>query len=256
LDKFAISRVLGNELTPRDLPGSCIKTLKFILSTEPKFCRRIWIINHVHSKDLRSQYIDLLKEYNEEYEEIKFNKRKYKTLQDYNSQVTYAININHARNYGFKITRRFAEFTFIFDGDCFFDKAAWEITTNEIVNSDSLPYYGVPGIRITGSVPKSIENHRLWEPSLVFRHNTKALYNESVPFGKSERIELMKKIGYSIKPNKLPMPEDETLCKNVGYLFHISFSEEELETDLRARIKTRNKSINNLLKELNAPKMI
>ena len=49
--KFCVSRILGNELPPRDEKGSRIKSLQFILDNENFGLNRMWVLNRIHDKE-------------------------------------------------------------------------------------------------------------------------------------------------------------------------------------------------------------
>lgn len=259
---FAISRVLGNELHPRDAPGSRMKTLEYILNTEPEFDNtyKLWVVNHIHDKSLRQNYIELLNDYGQLWIESSFDKKVYSQLKQRDDRIRYAINVNHARNLGFHHAKQFAKYIFVLDGDMFFDQRAWARTTNEMyADGMNRPYYGVPAIRVVPGfdfLHAEPVNYRLWEQSQVFRHDTILIFDENIPFSKSERIELMKQIGYEIIPDgKLPLLSGE-MCKDVGWLYHISFSDEKIETDMMLRIAVREEAVNRLLNKLDAIKLL
>ena len=236
---YALVRIIGNELPPRDSVGNRIKSLKFILEHEPKFdaCTKIWIINQIHCPSLKDEILLLLKDH--QIVNLDFNVCDFKKAISFDEKVIIAININKARNLALDLAKDY-RFTFVFDGDCFFTNDLWETTINQI-ESDQLihdrKYYGVPGIRIVNEIPIDLNDYKKWEPSIIFRNDAELRFNEGIPFGKQDRLELMKKIGYTSFNGNTILTGD--LCKNVGGLLHISFNEPKSEFDLNHRMKLR-----------------
>lgn len=246
--EYSIVRILGNELPPRDIIGNNIKSLNFILNNEPNFenCSKFWILNTIHDCDFKGNIINILNSHNQNYYELHFNRRSYAKSKTKLEKIRWGININAARNWGINYFRDKSKFIFILDGDCFFTESIWSNVISDIkLDNSSKKYYGVPGIRIVDNIPNNYNQFKLWEPSLVFRHDSDLLFNEDIPFSQNDKIELLRRIGYICQNGNTELKGD--MCKNIGKLLHISFGDENLELNLVARMRSREKSINNLL---------
>jgi len=244
MNKYALARIIGNELPPRDSTGNRVESLKFILKNEPDFtnCSKIWIINQIESTEVKESILNLLSPYHVEIMEL--DRKKFLRQKTFDGKVIEAININKARNRCLDVAKGH-KFTFVFDGDCFFTQELWDQTIGEIeidqnTNVDR-KYYGVPAARIVSEIPSDLTNYHMWEPSMIFRDDAELRFNENIPFSKGEKLELMKKIGYKSKDGITTLEGD--MCKNVGCLLHISFNEPTTETNLHYRMSLRDKSI-------------
>jgi plasmid maintenance system killer protein len=244
---FNLARIIGNELSPRDTIGNRIKSLEFILENEffDKDCSNLWILNQIHDKKLFKKISEILKGKN--IVELKFEPKKYYAATDRDNKIIHAININKARNLAIEESN--SDFTFVFDGDCFFNKEFWHETINEIIKDQAVfnrQYYGVPGYIIVEKIPNDFSSYNLAEPSLVIRKDAKMRFNESIPFSKCDKIDFLLKIGY-LKGEIIPKGN---ICCNAGRLLHISFNKEITEIDIFTRMSLRDKSIDLLLKKL------
>lgn len=250
MNKYAIVRILGNELPPRDTKGNRIKSLQFILDNEQRLdnCTKFWIINQVHSDELKSDYLSLLEK--ERTFLLNFDRKKYIQSRTFREKLIHGININKARNYSFEIAKGH-EFIFVLDGDCLFTKELWNQTIKEIEEDQKVSnrkYYGVPAIRSVNEIPKDVFKERMYEPMNVFRHDAELKFNEEIPFSESERLEFMYKVGYSSKEGVTTLEGD--LCRDVGCLVHISFNEPKSESDMYYRMDLRQKAIELLVENL------
>jgi len=241
--KYAITRIIGNELPPRDTIGNRVRSLQFILDNEPAFpdCSKIWMVNQIEDQQTRNRILELLKPYRVEI--LTLDKSKFLKCKTFEEKVVEAINVNKARNMGLDISREQHKFTFLFDGDCFFTQQLWDKTIADMQSDgESHKYYGVPGVRIIESIPADPLAERMWEPSIVFRYDAELRHDETIPFGKSERLKFMKRLGYTSKTGVTQL-QNENMCKNVGCLLHISFNDSTTESDLRYRMALRDESV-------------
>ena len=249
-NKYIIARVIGNELYPRDTVGVRLKSLQFVLDHEPKDIPKIWILNQIIDSNLKHKLITVLNKHQQKYSILEFNPNTYKKAQTKSEKIKEAININKARNTCIDLTQDY-QFRFVFDGDCFFTNELWEETIHQIESdqkTNNRKFYGVPGIRISDSIPHSLENYKKWEPSLVFRFDADLRFNENIPFAQCDKIELLRRIGYKCEKGEA-IPETDQ-CINVGTLLHIHFGNNKADHDLHYRMQQRELSINNLLNQL------
>lgn len=257
MKKYALVRILGNELPPRDKNGNRLNSLNFILINEPDFdnCSKFWILNTIHDHILKNNIIALLENFNQNYIEFPFERKNYLKATTIDEKIRWAVNINAARNFGLNMFLDKYKFTFLFDGDCFFTEFLWRKTISDIKeDGESKKYYGVPGVRIVDKIPYNYHEMRSWEPSLVFRNDADLKFNESIPFSKNDRIELLIKIGYVFQGSHAEL--QNSICKNVGKLLHISFGNEDIEENLQKRIEAREKSLEKLLYHIDHMKIV
>jgi len=213
------------------------------LDNEPPFpdCSKIWVVNQVEDDETRNKILELLRHCR--IDVLNLDRTKFKKCKTFDEKVIEGININKARNRGLDISRGQHKFTFLFDGDCFFTQQLWDKTIADMQSdAESHKYYGVPGVRVIGSIPADPLAERMWEPSIVFRNDAELRHDEMIPFAKSERLEFMKRLGYISKAGVTKL-ESEELCKNVGCLLHVSFNDSITETDLTHRMNLRDESV-------------
>jgi hypothetical protein len=239
------------------MPNNRTKSLKFLLQHEPKFpnCRKTWTLNQIHDRSLREDLAGILLEFGEsEIYELGIDRRLYRSAATRKEKIIAGININHARN--FVIERLDADFTFVFDGDCFFTQELWDEATSGIeddqAENPTRQYYGILGLRVIGKIPSDLSSLKRHEPSLVFRKDSKMRFDLTRPFGDEDKNELLYRLGY---PKRKLEPKGD-LCKNVGELLHISFNNPKSEKDLNTRVNLRDVSIDRFLKQLDSIKAL
>lgn len=240
--KFLLARILGNELPPRDTPGSKVRVLRFILEHERSNCPNLWVLNRITDEAYRNELIEILNEFGQHYKILDLDWKAYRKLKNFDDKVQFAININNARNKSLEFALESdAEFIFVFDGDCFFSADAWKETI-ESINTGGRQYYGVPGIRISNTIPADLTGYKRWEPSLVFHRDAELRFNETLRFGRKDKIELLERLGYRCaRSEAILMPEAP--CQNVGFLLHMSFDGEHIEENVQTRMKAREDSL-------------
>lgn len=244
---FLFCRILGNELPPRDKPNSRLESLRYILNHEILENRdNLWIINHIHDPILLEKTINLLGEYSQNYTVLTFDKNHYQSLKTRNEKICYAININEARNHGLKIGQQTHDFVVSLDGDCFFTPDLWDVVQKNITLDQKLnprQYYAVITKRLLQS-NKNINNLPDEEPMLIFRNDADIYFDPTIPFGQNPKVKLLQKLGF--KNGNMTTEQ----CKIIGYVLHISFSDDAIETQLNTRMDMREKSIEILLRKL------
>ena len=245
MSSFSICRIIGNELPPRDSPGTKLKCLKYILDTENlKNAHKVWIINQIINDDYKSKIYEVLKNEKEVYE-IAFDYKLYKNKKTWNEKVKYAVNINSARNFGIKLCQKKFDYVACLDQDCYFWPEQWnEIIQN--IKNDSSPknHYGLISKRFHFNfIPKSINDLIDEEPMIIFNKNANLLFDESIKFGDNEKNELL----WRLKIKNYDFIDKK---KCVGYVMHVGFGNEIIETNVHERVKARKKGLENLLNEI------
>ena len=257
---FSIFRIIGGELPPRDIVGSRIKTIKFILENEilTPDTHRGWILNAIPDMDYRREICSLLDRYKEFFVVLPMHRKNFLAASSYDEKIVHAIPINKARNLAIAHGAQIARFTACLDGDCFIDASTWnEIKTfikKDQITNPTLKNYGIPHVR--SSVEEALSgkkpNSPLAEPMPVFRNDSKIKFNDSIPFGQGDKLELLFRLGYSKQPFKNNILLNEEKCKNVGYVHHLATGEELTEKNNKVRVELRNESIKNLIEKLDS----
>lgn len=255
MPKYAICRILGNELPPRDLPGSRLAVFDFILNHEyvEDQAKRIWILNRFLDRQLLSTIKTKLTTANEQYVELGIDWDKYTTSLSRTKRLTTLVGINQARNAAFKVGAEQADFVFILDGDCFFDKNAWTTAIAGIEQDQSnhkdRKYYALPSARVflDDGPDFNTEQVELEEPMLLLRNDSKELFHENSVFGQDDKVQLLLKLGLRSQGHFWYPLNSEGACLVVGHILHLSTSPKEVELDNWARHILRRESLNRLL---------
>ncbi|MBI3289194.1 MAG: glycosyltransferase family 2 protein [Elusimicrobia bacterium] len=225
---YALLRILGNELPPRDVPGARVRTLRFILENEPRRpeCRRFWILNHIADAAHAGEVKALLTGHGEEYAEIPFDLRRYLRIGDPLRRLNYAINVNAARNHALRLGQAMARFTFLLDGDCMILPQDWPRIRAELEadqrTSPQRRYYSLPTVRASFDQIRraSLDEESLEEPMLAFRDDATLAFNEDLAFGSADKVELLERLGHSSGMGRLHVLAHEELCKSLVKVVH------------------------------------
>lgn len=251
-----ISRVIGNELTPREIPGSKIKVLERLLH-KPQLMDAFWVVNRVYNKLLYKEYINLLESYNQSYTVIPFVLKEYRQLLCFAEKVHYGTNVNNARNVGIGMCREKYKFVIAADGDCYFPGDTANDIKRQIVEDQKIhparQYYSIPGKRLYyHDKEESLRNTKTEEHLLVLRQDAPFIFNEKTVFGQGDARELFQRIGYKTEKNTCMLINDTSKVLN-GFMASISCSKDrKAEAELLIRMDLRNKSLVNLVKEMDA----
>lgn len=252
---YAICRILGNELPPRDLPGSRLAVFDYILNHEYREdgTERIWILNRIMDQQSLNTIKDKLKASNERYIELGIDWSEYAASLSRTKRITTLVGINQARNEAFKAGAAIADFVFVLDGDCFFDKSTWTSAIAEIDRDQSdhqnRKYYALPIARVflEDSPAFKLEQVELEEPVLVFRKDATELFDETAVFGKDDKVLLLLKLGLRSQQDHWYALNSEGACLVVGRILHLCSTSKEVELDVWARHIVRRESLNRIL---------
>ena len=250
MSSFSICRVVGNELPPRDVPGTKLECLKYIAEIEKlDNVHRVWIINHIIDENYKAKVLDILK--NEEVHEIIFDHKIYQKQNTWSDKIKYSVNINAARNFGIKLCQKRFDYVACLDQDCYFWPAQWDdIVSNIESDTNKAEHYGLISKRFHFNfAPRSIEDLNNLideEPMIMFSNTTKFLFDESIKFGDNEKNKLLWKLGIEMKK-----PENKVQFNNgskcAGYVMHIGFGDEKIETNMPERVQARKQGLEGLL---------
>lgn len=206
-------RIIGNCLPDINDPNQNLNNLKYILENEHDFpnVTKIWILNRIVDKNMEEKYKKILKQNKKHFEIIPFDKEDFNSnpvkltnnsthdIKTHMKQILYISNINGARNYALNRFRNNCNYTMVLDANIFMTNNSFnEINTNIEDNSET-DYILVPIKRISKytdiedeSLIDSLENA---EPQIIFSKNSTLNFNEDIPYGFSNKVELLNLIG-------------------------------------------------------------
>ena len=192
--KFSICRIIGNELPPRDEPGSRLQSLKYVLDRTIPGIDHFWIVNHIIDEDYRGKVLELLNQYGQFYQELVFDPDEYKNATCPYERLRYAININPARNTAIGIGLKNHDFSAILDGDCYFTQDNWNQVVATIENDPGQDYYLLKMKRICVQEPEDVSTIPDDEDQIIFGHKSNSLFDPQLCFGHSDKVNLLKLI--------------------------------------------------------------
>ncbi len=244
IDKLCIARVLGNYNLPRSSQQSRIKELEEIIFLEKDMpFNKVWVLNRIFDLDYKSEIKNILDNNNFTYYDIPFSCKEFKSAKD---KCSYYTNINAARNFLIKKCLLNFDFVFCLDGDCFFNDFLFNKVFKCLSKDLNKPYYAVMAKRlIKKNNDLDYSNPIDSEPMIVFTKKSKMFFNESIAFGANDKNELCWDLGFSKKEmsqGKYPSQTTGDLCRVLGDVFHISCSDQSIETNLLHRINLRKES--------------
>lgn len=239
----SIWRIIGNEMPPRDLPGSRIQALKHILRNEARLIatERMWLLNRILDDDYRQQVISLLNDYSQPYVCIPFDKTLEPTADNMRGP---GININAARNLAISLGHALSPWCVVLDGDCFFETPEdWQVVLKEM-RSGKFKYLSIPSSRMGSG--------ELGESMLAFHYHSELRFNPALRFGDKEKLDLLFRLGHDSTPNKGHLRVYGNLTKVVGKVVHYSTGNPEVESRIVPRLDARTESIKQLADRLTA----
>jgi hypothetical protein len=204
--------------------------------------------------EFKSTFIRKLTQARESYIELEVDWTEYCSLVGFKGKLNALIGINHARNEAFRQSRGLGQFSFILDGDCYFDETTWNVTRCAIEedqqNHPERKYYAVPSTRVQKKHLAFVNVMELpaEEPMLVIRRDATELFDESLPFGSGDKVRLLRKLGVRFWNGRGYALNSEGPCTVVGRVLHLSIGTEELDSDNYQRGVKREESLQQLVK--------
>jgi hypothetical protein len=226
-------RILGNENPPRDTPGRREQALRYLLTSEPEFpgVSKWYLLNRIFDRTYQRQLCETLDRHNAHYVTVPFPAQPLTSLSDVK---TRGVGLNQARNLAIAIGGSLARYVAVLDGDCFFEPAGWEPIAAELAQ-DRYRYLSVP-FRRQGA-------EHCGEPQLIFRDDSELRFDESLPFGQGDKLELLYRLGHERTPHSGHLRIEGDLTRLVGEVRHYSTGEELYEASLPDREWSRNESM-------------
>jgi hypothetical protein len=247
---FALGRILGNELPPRDRYGGRLAALEALLESEPvlPYAKKFWVINRVWDLVLAETYNRRLADTMDPVYIMPFEEDRYFEADARGQRLLYCPGINGARNKALHIAFEDPEVQFaaIFDGDCGFSSGQWRQVLDQMTDdTDDGIYrmsYSVPMIRTdyegwklltygrTSEAPGPVD-----EPQLIISRkgwDEGLQYNEGLPFGHYDKLGLLMWLGHSSHQGHWHEITPNEKCRSVGACCHIGTGRIEVEHSL------------------------
>lgn len=229
--RYALLRILGNDLPGRHSRNQTLESLAFTLANESDFegCLKLWVLNRIADETAKQQFIDLLLAHGKKYIDIPYDasqlaaapacfedlprddfkltsafdalSERDKLLADYaifRHKNNYLINNNGARNHAIEHGRRLADWVFPWDGNCFLSDQAWAAVTASLARRPDLPYHIVPMERLLGNAAALRSDHvpdPKDEPQIVFRSDAPLRFDEELAYGLRPKVDALKRLG-------------------------------------------------------------
>lgn len=249
MSKYAIVRIIGNENVPRDKPGSRLKVLEFILKNEPAFADtvKIYVLNKLIDDNYRRDVAALLQAYGIKYggADVPWQQlAKAAPLSDLDINLK-VIGINQVRNALIDLAHQSAEYAIILDGDCVFTQQGWDEFTSTVGKHPS-QYYSIPMVRIACEQYFDSILRNYAEPQLAFHRTADMRFDESIPFGAKDKLELLYRLGHDQKMDKNHINIEGDKTCSAGYVCHLNTGIETVEMDQMDRLIARDISLQRL----------
>lgn len=229
--RYALIRILGNDLPLRHAQDQTYNNLKFTLEHEKEFndCLKLWVLNRIVDADKKQHLIDLLSEYGKRYIDIPYEveafaqtgycfddlpRDDYKLTHTYTAlderrkvivdnailrcKNNYIINNNGARNRALQEGVHNADWVFPWDGNCFVTEQAWASITSALRQRSDLQYHIVPMERLLNNQDVLKRDHvpaPTEEPQVVFRKDAVLRFDKWLMYGFKPKVELLKRLG-------------------------------------------------------------
>lgn len=229
----AIIRILGNENPPRDVAGQREKVLRRLLTEEPFYpnVTKWYLLNRLFDRTYRRRLCETLDQHNAHYITFGFD---YSTPADEKHLRTAGINLNLARNYAATAGLAVARYAVILDGDCGFNAEGWAPVA-EAMSQDTHRYLSIPHRRV-GTETQG-------EPMIAFRTDSDLRFNEKLPFGQGDKLDLLFRLGHDRTPFSGHLRIEGNLTKLVGEVLHYGTGDDQLEKSIDDRMNSRDNSM-------------
>lgn len=247
--RFTICRIVGNELPPRDTPGSKLDCLRWLIDNDKvPGVHYTYVINHVVDPEYRDKVLDVLK--GQDTVEIPFDHTIYWQIPDVGSRIRYTININAARNFGIRYCQSFSDFVACLDQECYFQPHETASIIKKITNDQAemkfRQHYGVVSKRFhIGEIPEDFSKYPDAEPMVIVRQDATRLFDEQLQFGDGDKLELLSYMGYAVWTDKVKLRGER--ARTVGTCLHVSFGDREAEHSMKYRGAQRALSLQQLI---------
>lgn len=237
--RYALLRILGNDLPLRHSQDQTYNNLKFTLEHEQEFddCLKLWVLNRIVDTEKKRKLVELLIKHGKRYIDIPYKaeefakvgycfddlpKDTYKLTHEFTTldergklivdnvilkhKNNYIINNNGARNRALQEGVLHADWVLPWDGNCFLTEQAWASITTALRERADLQYHIAPMERLLDNqdvlMPDHVPNPSE-EPQVIFRKDATLRFNEGLMYGFKPKVELLKRLGVPALWNQL-----------------------------------------------------
>ena len=230
-DRFALYRIIGNDLPPLHARGQSRENLAFILENEPDLprCEKRFVVNRIVDIRQERAVLQLLQNAGTNYIHIPFDIQEYQKLswdragvpeeyapgtqrfadlgeaekglimmRLYRYKNNYVMNNNGARNAALKEGKKVAKWVLPWDGNCFLTRSAWDEIVSAVLAEPELPYFIVPMVRIANNgqlLGTDLRLEAAEEPQIIFRCDTTTEYDTEYCYGRRPKVEMLWRLG-------------------------------------------------------------
>lgn len=227
--RFALYRILGNDLPPRHSAGQTLTNVRFILDHEPEFanCTKHWVLNRITDPAVEADLVALLTERGQDFFRIPFEPDAYGScgwdvgaLRDedflaalgedegeHNWRIAYrlrlaknlyAMNNNGARNAALDHGRAIADVVLPFDGNIFLTEDVFAELAQAVRRDPRLRYLVVPMVRI-GDQPErllgeGIPHDATEEPQIGLHRLALGRFDDRLGYGLRPKVDLLTRL--------------------------------------------------------------
>lgn len=240
--KIAIYRIIGAELPPRDVPDTRARVTDYILRNDPKAPEVTyhWIFNRIPSLRLRwlLRSMILRDDPHASIMLLPFDKSAL-TAFDQDQKVLQGIGINYARNRAIIDGQaRCYDWVAVLDGDCMFRQEGLNTFVRACRQSvkDCL---GLPMQRCIVDADGQQNNvGPLSEPQLAFSQRSTWRFDETIPFGKGDKVELLSRLGFFSASRHISLLSNQ-YCDVPTLVDHICLDHAAYPTESSGEVRNR-----------------
>lgn len=249
--RLTILRVVGNELPPRDAPGSKLAALKWLVQTDTSpDVQYVYLLNRIFDPAYLAQVYEVLQ--GQEIIEFPFDIEKYRKIPATpESRIWYAVGINEARNFGIRYCQAQSDFVACLDQECFIPRDELPrviefIERDQGVYSHVRRHYGLVSKRChIAAIPEDYHTVDDAEPMVIVREDTTELFDAALMFGRRDKLALLEWMGYTV--DKRGVRHRGERAKTAGICVHMAFGDPAIEEDIHLRGDLRALSLQRLL---------
>jgi len=229
MEEATVWRILGNELFPRDEPGRRLEILEHILKNEPKLegAQKWYMVNRIADIPWRRCVVEMLDRYDAHYVTVPFDRNTPPTV---DALKLRGVGVNQARNDAIRYGHAMTAWSVILDGDCIFTEAGWKPVIGAM-KQGGISYLSIPHVR-EGSDVRG-------EPMLAFHCDSGFRFDETIPFGQGDKLQLLYHLGHAQTPESGHLEIAGTFTRLVGEVIHMTTGDPDLEDNLYGRERSR-----------------
>lgn len=275
MTRFALVRVLGNDLVPMHAPTQTIDNLAFTLQNEPALedCDKHFVLNRIVDSARETVLRAALSDAGVIVHCIPFEPAAYRRCRSFLEKMHYVTNNNPARNYALEAGRRTADYVLPFDGQMYFTARAWRSFADTVAGSAQAQVFVVPMYRVTANhallsaaVDEDPGALEAAEPQLAFARDASERFDPGIPYGLAPKVDLLLRLGVPGPWDRWPAPYFARLRQmavdrrvpnhgrtvTAGRVFRLASGTQAGAGDIGARNAARQASLQRLLQELDA----